>query len=423
MYQNTFTTASNNTVTLNASLNAYSPAFNFPSGLTSHYRSDAQPATGPSSTPMHAVTLQEAMRLMVLEHKRTGAWGHASVHKYRSQLQQIIAFLGPQRPVSSLTQNDIVRAKQALLCKLRGTIALSEEVPADDDQTIGGETIERYYYLLQRYCNFCLANGYLATDIHSGVKLTECSKNPDKYKTFTSPDLQRIFSSRVYTCAPFEKRRWKAQSFCFWIPLICLFTGARPGEASQIFVKDVYQEEGIWLLHVTNQSAMQTLKNKFSDRHIPLHPKLIELGFLELVEERRQVDGGEAPLFPDLRFDKRHGMARTPSRWFSGHGADSYGYLGVCGFPKSQGYCLYSFRHSFVHALRLKGVQELVIKRLVGHSTEKDVTINYGEGFSLRQIAEIVARIEFAVDFTHVSWRRYQCVMRQTRTYQAAGLI
>lgn len=362
------------------------------------------------------ISLQRAMDLFVQERAALGSWGYSSVHKYRSQLQQVITFLGPQRLVQSLNEQDLLSLKHALQNKVKDSTELTTVILTDKSVAVRGETIKRYFNLFKSFCDFCYADKYLHQDIHSTIKMAPLNKNPEKYKTFTPQDLQRIFSSRIYTCEPGQRHRWKAQSFCFWLPLICAFTGARPGEASQIFVKDVYNVDGIWVLHITDQSAMQTLKNKHSDRLVPLHPRLIALGFLDFIEERRQEYGDLSPIFPDLRFDKRSGMARATSRWFSGHGAKDYGYLGVCGFVKNQGYCLYSFRHTFINALRRKAQSDMATKQLVGHVTMKyDITARYGEPHSLEQLAEAIKQIDLSVDLSHLSWSRYKCVMNKTQ--------
>lgn len=409
-------------------LNTNSLAFNFQSTLNGSYRFDSRTDSLPSAfsnTPKHSthsITLQEAMNIMMNEHIALGTWSDVSTHKYRSQLQQIITFLDAQRLVRSLDKTDVMNVKAALTIKSKHGTALIMPTAHDVPCTrISGETIERYFNLLKRYLTFCQNNGYLHTNIHSEVSLPKQTKNPRKYKTFSPPELSSIFSGRVYSCAPEEKRRWKAQSFCFWVPLICAFSGARPGEACQIYAGDVHKIDGIWVFHFTNQGPTQTLKNKFSDRHVPVHPKLIEFGFLDFVAERLKEDGRDGPLFPDLPFDKRHGHARIPSRWFSGHGAKKHGYLGMCGLRKGDGYCLYSFRHTFINTLRLSGVQEMMIKKTVGHSTT-DITFWYGETFTLHQIAEAIGKIRFDVDFTHVSWSAYQCLQQRKPTYQTLDI-
>ena len=59
------------------------------------------------------------------------------------------------------------------------------------------------------------------------------------------------------------------------------------------------------------------------------------------------------------------------------------------------------------------GVQEMMIKKLIGHGTKDDVTIKYGEHFALPLRMEKIAQINPDVDLSHVSWEKYQQLQRR----------
>jgi len=46
-----------------------------------------------------------------------------------------------------------------------------------------------------------------------------------------------------------------------------------------------------------DRKAGRRLKTKTSERVVPVHPELIELGFLDFVAARRKADGEQAWLF------------------------------------------------------------------------------------------------------------------------------
>jgi hypothetical protein len=48
---------------------------------------------------------------------------------------------------------------------------------------------------------------------------------------------------------------------------------------------------GVHLISINANGFHKSLKNEHSAREIPTCPKLIQLGFLDFVEERRQSDG------------------------------------------------------------------------------------------------------------------------------------
>lgn len=77
-----------------------------------------------------------------------------------------------------------------------------------------------------------------------------------------------------------------------WIPLLAACTGARAGELAQLWGKRVREIDGILALELRPAEDGGTFKNAGSERVVPVHPALIEAGFLEFVARK-----GEGPLF------------------------------------------------------------------------------------------------------------------------------
>ena len=77
----------------------------------------------------------------------------------------------------------------------------------------------------------------------------------------------------------------------------------RLGEIIQLHTADVRKEHGIMVFDVTTDSVdtaaanIKSLKTSTSQRRIPVHQALVDLGFLEFVERQRAV--GNIRLFPD----------------------------------------------------------------------------------------------------------------------------
>jgi len=57
------------------------------------------------------------------------------------------------------------------------------------------------------------------------------------------------------------------------------------------------------------------LKNKASESLIPLHNKLIELGFIDFVKKQRKSKA--VRLFPDLYYNINDEHSRKAGRWFN----------------------------------------------------------------------------------------------------------
>jgi integrase len=74
-----------------------------------------------------------------------------------------------------------------------------------------------------------------------------------------------------------------------WAPWLLAYTGTRPGEIMQLRGSDVEHIEGVWTVHLTPEAG--TMKSGIA-RRVPLHPRLVEQGFLQFVREV-----GSGPLF------------------------------------------------------------------------------------------------------------------------------
>ncbi|HEK1759258.1 TPA: hypothetical protein SMR52_005949 [Pseudomonas aeruginosa] len=171
-------------------------------------RETAAPHSSPA--PSQQVTLQYAANAMVHEYAALGHWEYGSTYKYRSQLQQIINLLGPDRLTSSLCTSDLTTLKDSLKFKSKNSLYLpaidsSRIHDASIEGNIGGETIYRYFNLLKRFIVFCQESKYSLGQIDMSVKLAGQSPSTDHYATFDSTELHAIFSSRVYTTEPTDR--------------------------------------------------------------------------------------------------------------------------------------------------------------------------------------------------------------------------
>ena len=161
-----------------------------------------------------------------------------------------------------------------------------------------------------------------------------------------------------------------------WLPLLGLFTGARLNELGRLVVGDI---QGDPVPHFDIRRA----KNSGSLRAVPLHPQLVELGFLEYVEALKAA--GQECLWPCLRSGGDPGTdGDVLGRWFS-----RYLHQGL-GFPATV--VFHSFRHSFRDFCRNAGIARDVHHQLTGHASGAAGDA-YGAGYSLDVFHGEVSRI------------------------------
>jgi integrase len=92
--------------------------------------------------------------------------------------------------------------------------------------------------------------------------------NEDEVKTI----LKAALSTTVHSKMDAAKR---------WVPWLCGYTGARPGEITQLRDADVFSDKGIWAIRITPEAGSVKSGNT---RTVPLHSHLIDLGFIDFVK-------------------------------------------------------------------------------------------------------------------------------------------
>ncbi len=110
------------------------------------------------------------------------------------------------------------------------------------------------------------------------------------------------------------KYRAQLKSWQFWSPLIALYSGARLGEITQLTTENIVQEDGIWLIVITDAGDDQAVKTRAAVRKVPVSEKLTELGFIEYAKALRVK--GQLRLFGDLPGRSPATERNKLSRWF-----------------------------------------------------------------------------------------------------------
>ena len=131
----------------------------------------------------------------------------------------------------------------------------------------------------------------------SGMELRELKKR-SKTRNFNDEELKLYFSG-VNT--GYAKREF-VHPYEYWLPLILWLTGARPNEICQMNASDVRTEGEIAFFSIETDDAdleegdsvgriEKSLKTETSIRDVPIDKILINLGFVDYVEEMRRGEG------------------------------------------------------------------------------------------------------------------------------------
>jgi integrase len=129
------------------------------------------------------------------------------------------------------------------------------------------------------------------------VKLREKALRPDEWRTVLKAALAIAGTDTPDHAA---KR---------WVPWLCAYTGARPGEITQLRGSDVVRMDGIPAIRITPEAG--SVKGR-EPRTVPLHEHLIEQGFPTFVAQH-----GAGPLFYNPDQQRGDDSARGRSRVLS----------------------------------------------------------------------------------------------------------
>jgi integrase len=237
--------------------------------------------------------------------------------------------VGPRFPVSGIDKKAVrgwktllmtYPVKSAEIAAFKG-MSLREIVKANEKlgkPIISDRTVNRYLSGLGAFCDWLVANDYLAQNPTTGT-LKRLDKTKRKTLPFTSEQLNALFRSPLFTGCQSDDRmhlpgNHLIRDHRYWLPLIMLYSGARPGEIAQLLTADVRQIHGTWCIHITEEGdEAKSVKTKGSQRVVPVHPELERLGFLDYCAGMRER--GERRLFPEAERNTR-GQIRLQA-WFT----------------------------------------------------------------------------------------------------------
>jgi hypothetical protein len=236
--------------------------------------------------------------------------GAKGLDRQRAIIALIREIVGDKTPVHAVDYDACLRVRTVLARlpanrkKLYGDLPIDqaiERAAKEGRPLLAPVTQERYIAALRDILDLA-AKKQLIT-INPAVGLRPIRRDTiaasDKRKPFTLEQIADFFNSGFYAeCAK-------------QLPILALFTGARPNEMAQMVVADLKQsEKGTWYLDIEattdededGKGAAKTLKTAASRRKIPLHPEVIKIGFVQFVEQRKKTGSGQR-LFPDLKPD------------------------------------------------------------------------------------------------------------------------
>ncbi len=338
------------------------------------------------------------------------------VDKQRAHVALLTEIVGGSTPVEGVDYDGCLRVRSLLAripanrSKLYDDLSIDQSIARaneEDKPLLSPFTQERYLATLREILDLAAKKRLIEVNPAVGMKpLKRETVAPGARRRPFAPDqLKQFFDNDFYrACAqhspPYrsDKIGWR-----FWLPLICLYMGMRPNEVCQMEIDDVrVTEAGTWYADVTATSdednlggGAKTLKTASSRRRVPVHPELIAIGVLELVEERRKAGAGPR-LFPSLKPDSYGNHAWYPLKRFN----ESFLPKAIELAPRQS---FYSFRHNFRDELRRIGAPPDALQALGGWSQGKLTSDDYGDKDNPDYQVQFMKQIAFpGLDLSHL---------------------
>ncbi len=308
-------------------------------------------------------------------------WASRTTTDYNQKFNLFLDWIG-DRPIHWVTKIDYSAYKNWLL---------TEYEWQKGKRGINPRTIDKYTTAINGLFNWAQAGGYFPENqslptakqtIMSKAAVKKRAKKREANRNFRPEELAIVFDADAYGAENQVVHH-------FWAPLLALFTGARRAEVVQLLIRDVSQTpEGLWFIDITDDDYSKNVKNENARRSVPLHPTLIDIGFLDYLKEVKAAKQGPE-LFPGIEANK-HGEKGNAvgNAWRR--------YLVRRGLRSEQAkdenpdtLTFHSLRHTAISVLRQAGVPYDLRCQMVGHEAEGQQA-DYGGAASVAALAEKV---------------------------------
>lgn len=288
--------------------------------------------------------------------------------EWRRYIERLIEFLGHD-DAARLTVGNVMDWRAKLLSEpsRKGTLR--------DPVTVRG----KYITSLRAMLAWAVEERMLPVNVAANIVVRVPKKAKLRERDFTAEEARAILAATLEPPSPRLSAGYALARR--WIPWLCAYTGGRVNEFSQIRGKDIQEIEDIWTVRITPEAGSVKAKEA---RVIPLHPHLIEQGFVDMVAVH-----GPGPLFYDP--DKQR-APKDSNRHFKKVGERLAQWVRKdVGINDPAIQPNHAWRHTFKTLGYSVGMEERVADAIQGHAA-KTVGRTYGRP-PLKALAEAIAKL------------------------------
>jgi integrase len=187
---------------------------------------------------------------------------------YSNTIKKFIAFVGHD-DAHRVSPEDVIGYKD---------YRLTTPHPRTGKTTSGRTVRDSDLVGLKSVFGWGVRNRLLQSNPADDITIKLGKKRQLRQRGFNADEVQALLSACLRLASPTGRAETNAAKR--WIPWVLAYTGARVGEIAQLRKEDVEQTGDHWSLTITPEAG--TVKGNAA-RVIPLHPHLVELGFVRFV--------------------------------------------------------------------------------------------------------------------------------------------
>ncbi|WP_157757146.1 site-specific integrase [Pannonibacter phragmitetus] len=351
-------------------------------------QADQEEAAKPCS-----MTIADAAAAYTAERQRGKAWAAKTIIEKADHIRLLEEILGSDTDVRALTAMEARRVKETLLVYPRNRSKnpatrgkpLVEVLGLPNVEPIQVPTINKYLQTYSELFEWAKQNHHVTENLFSDLTVKQSKRNKDDDREAYTDEQIRLILQTVLD----NERGLVTKPYQRWATLIGIYTGARLGEVAQLHLKDIRQQDGVWVFDMNEEGDRKSLKTSAARRLVPIHQKLIDAGLLGYVQAMK--DREATKLFPEFTYDPKNGWGRQLSRWFNDRLLVELGL-------KTKTRVFHSLRHTVNTRLLQAGVSPALVKSIIGHEQEGMTHRQYfKEGFTLQQLKEAMQKLDYSL--------------------------
>ncbi|WP_336070833.1 DUF6538 domain-containing protein [Nitratireductor rhodophyticola] len=256
---------------------------------------------------------------------------------WRSNMRSLKEHIGKKADdIREINAQDIVAWKDAAIA--RGLTA----------KTIN----DSYLGSAKALLNYAVRNKLLSDNPAENVRVAARSRAGTSMQPYSDEEVLRLLTIATSEANPSRR----------WLPWLAASSGARIGELVQLWGRRIIERDGHPVMVLAPAEDGGSLKNEGSERIVPLHPALIEAGFLDFVRSR-----GDGPLFyrrSSGKPTKRHASKGVVNRLGS--------WIREVGFNDPRKAPNHALRHYFKSAAARAGMSDSMADVIQGHAIRSE---------------------------------------------------